>query len=150
MAKDNKGQKEKLSSGESKSSSAKKSVSSKKKAKRIVSAGIVHIHASLNNTIILVTDFDGNRLIQTSSGGAGFSGSRKHTPYAAQIAAERAALRAIEELKMEKVEVRVKGPGPGRESAIRALDSKGLQVTNMKDVTPIPHNGCQAPKRRRI
>lgn len=128
----------------------KKSVTRKKKIKKIVTEGKVFVHASFNNTIITVADRQGNRLHQTSSGSAGFSGSRKHTPFAAQIAAENAANFCKEEYKMESADVQVKGPGPGRESAVRALNAAGIKVTKISDATPIPHNGCRPPKKRRI
>ncbi len=129
---------------------AKKAVSTKKKQKKIVTDGRVFIHASFNNTIITVADRQGNVLGQKSAGGAGFSGSRKHTPFAAQIAAEHAATLAKEEYKMEAVDVEVKGPGPGRESTVRAFNSAGLKVKSITDTTPIPHNGCRPSKRRRV
>ena len=121
----------------------------KKAPKRHVSAGIAHIHASFNNTIITITDPQGNVLSWATSGGSGFRGSRKSTPFAAQVAAERAANRA-REMGMASLHVRVRGPGPGRESAVRALNAAGLRITHIEDVTPIPHNGCRAPKRRRV
>ncbi len=126
------------------------SAARKKKTKKIVNDGKVFVHASFNNTIITVADRQGNRLHQTSAGSAGFSGSRKHTPYAAQIAAESAAHFCKEEYKLESVDVQVKGPGPGRESAIRAFNAAGIKVTKISDATPIPHNGCRPPKKRRI
>ena len=121
----------------------------RKKVKKNVSEGIAHIHASFNNTIITITDRQGNALSWATSGGAGFKGSRKSTPFAAQIAAE-AAGKAAQECGIKNLEVRIKGPGPGRESAVRALNSCGLKVSNITDVTPIPHNGCRPQKRRRI
>ena len=121
----------------------------KKKTKRIVTDGIAHIQASFNNTIVMITDMGGNALCWATSGGAGFKGSRKSTPFAAQIAAERAGNMA-KDMGMVNLEVRVKGPGAGRESAIRALAVSGLQITSIKDVTPLPHNGCRPPKRRRV
>ena len=121
----------------------------RKKVKKSVSEGIAHIHASFNNTIITITDRQGNALSWASSGGQGFKGSRKSTPFAAQLAAEEAARKA-QEHGMRSVAVFVKGPGAGRESALRALQTAGFKVTLIRDVTPIPHNGCRAPKRRRV
>ena len=121
----------------------------KKKEKRIVPAGIAHIHASFNNTIISIADAEGNILSWSSSGQHGFKGSRKGTPFAAQIAAA-AAASAAKEYGLRTLEVRVKGPGAGRESSIRALQAAGLEIKSIKDVTPIPHNGCRPPKRRRV
>ncbi len=112
-----------------------------------VSDGIAHIHASFNNTIITITDRQGNALSWATSGGAGFKGSRKSTPFAAQVAAESAA-RAAQEHGVQKVDVFVKGPGSGRETAIRSLAAAGLEVSGIQDVTPVPHNGCRPPKRR--
>jgi small subunit ribosomal protein S11 len=121
----------------------------RKKAKRQVSDGIAHIHASFNNTIITITDRQGNTLSWATSGGSGFRGSRKSTPFAAQVAAERAGT-AAQDYGLKTVEVRVCGPGPGRESAVRALNGCGLKVSSIADVTPIPHNGCRPPKKRRV
>ena len=121
----------------------------KKKEKRIVPSGVVHIQATFNNTLVSVTDPDGRLVCWSSSGSLGFKGSRKGTPFAAQQAALRAA-NAARDHGMRTVEVRVKGPGSGRESAIRALATTGLEIRNIKDVTPIPHNGCRPPKRRRV
>ncbi len=121
----------------------------RKKVKKNVAEGIAHIHASFNNTIVTITDRQGNTLSWATSGNAGFKGSRKSTPFAAQMAAERAG-RAAQEFGVKNVEVRIKGPGPGRESAVRALNGSGLKITSIADVTPIPHNGCRAPKRRRV
>jgi small subunit ribosomal protein S11 len=121
----------------------------KKKEKRIVPAGIVHIQASFNNTLVSITDADGKLICWSTAGSLGFKGSRKGTPFAAQQAALRVA-NAARDHGMRSVEVRVKGPGAGRESAIRALATAGLEVRNIKDVTPIPHNGCRPPKRRRV
>jgi small subunit ribosomal protein S11 len=121
----------------------------KKKIKRTVVDGVAHVHASFNNTIVTITDRQGNALVWTTSGGSGFRGSRKSTPFAAQVAAERAATAALE-YGMQNVDVRVKGPGPGRESAVRALNNAGFKITNITDVTPIPHNGCRPPKKRRV
>jgi len=121
----------------------------KKREKKMVEEGIAHIQATFNNTIITITDKQGNTISWSSGGLKGFKGSRKSTPFAAQMAAEDAAKRAMEQ-GMKKVEVYVKGPGAGRESAIRAIQAAGLRVTLIKDVTPIPHNGCRPPKRRRV
>jgi small subunit ribosomal protein S11 len=121
----------------------------RKKVKKDVSDGIAHIHASFNNTIITITDRQGNTLAWTTSGGSGFRGSRKSTPFAAQVAAERAG-EMVKEYGMKNLEIEVKGPGPGRESAVRALNNIGFQITNITDVTPIPHNGCRPPKKRRV
>ncbi|HSF78809.1 MAG: 30S ribosomal protein S11 [Gammaproteobacteria bacterium] len=121
----------------------------RKKSKRQVSDGIAHIHASFNNTIVTITDRQGNTLSWATSGGSGFRGSRKSTPFAAQVAAEKAGT-AAQDYGLRTVEVRVCGPGPGRESAVRALNGCGLKVTSIEDVTPIPHNGCRPPKKRRV
>jgi small subunit ribosomal protein S11 len=121
----------------------------RKKVKKNVSDGVAHVHASFNNTIVTITDRQGNVLAWATSGNAGFKGSRKSTPFAAQVAAERAG-RAAQEFGVKNVEVRIKGPGPGRESAVRSLNAIGLKIRSIKDVTPIPHNGCRAPKRRRV
>ena len=121
----------------------------RKKVKNNVAETIVHVHASFNNTIVTITDRQGNTLAWATSGGAGFKGSRKSTPFAAQVAAETAG-RAAVECGVKNLEVRIKGPGPGRESAVRALNALGLKVTSIADVTPVPHNGCRPPKRRRI
>ena len=121
----------------------------KKKIKRVVTDGIAHVHASFNNTIITITDRQGNALSWATSGGAGFRGSRKSTPFAAQVAAEKAGKVALE-YGVKSLEVRIKGPGPGRESAVRALNGLGIKVVQISDVTPVPHNGCRPPKRRRI
>jgi small subunit ribosomal protein S11 len=110
---------------------------------------IAHVHASFNNTIITITDRQGNTLSWATSGGCGFRGSRKSTPFAAQVAAEKAGV-AAQEHGVKNVEVRVGGPGPGRESAVRALNNCGLKITSISDVTPIPHNGCRPPKKRRV
>lgn len=121
----------------------------KKNVKRQVLDAVAHIHASFNNTIITITDRQGNALSWATAGGCGFRGSRKSTPFAAQVAAERAGT-AAKDYGVKNVEVRVKGPGPGRESAVRALNVVGFRVTQIEDVTPIPHNGCRSPKRRRV
>ena len=122
----------------------------RKKARSSVSDGVAHIHASFNNTIVTITDRQGNTLAWATSGGSGFRGSRKSTPFAAQVAAEKAGKTAVELYSLKNVDVRVNGPGPGRESAVRALNACGLKVSNITDVTPIPHNGCRPPKRRRV
>lgn len=121
----------------------------RKKVKKNVSEGIAHIHASFNNTIVTITDRQGNALSWATAGGAGFKGSRKSTPFAAQIAAEIAG-KAAQECGVKNLEVRIKGPGPGRDSAVRALNSAGFKITTLSDVTPVPHNGCRPPKKRRI
>ncbi len=121
----------------------------RKKVKKSVAAGVVHVHASFNNTIITITDRQGNALAWATSGGQGFKGSRKSTPFAAQVAAESAGRVALE-YGVKNLEVRIKGPGPGRESAVRALNALGIKITAISDVTPVPHNGCRPPKRRRI
>jgi len=121
----------------------------RKKVKKNVAEGIAHVHASFNNTIITITDRQGNALSWSTSGAQGFKGSRKSTPFAAQVAAEVAG-RAAQECGIKTVEVLIKGPGPGRESSVRALNSLGIKVTSISDVTPVPHNGCRPPKRRRI
>ena len=129
---------------------AKTATKVRKKVKKNVAEGIAHVHASFNNnTIITITDRQGNALSWATSGGAGFKGSRKSTPFAAQIAAE-AAGKAAQECGVKNLEVRIKGPGPGRESAVRALNALGMKITSITDITPIPHNGCRPPKRRRI
>jgi len=127
----------------------KRSSSTKRKIKKNVEHGQAHIQASFNNTIVTLTDANGNALSWASAGGLGFRGSRKSTPYAAQMAAETAAKAAIPH-GLKTVEVFVKGPGSGREAAIRALAVAGLSVTSIQDVTPVPHNGCRPPKRRRV
>lgn len=121
----------------------------RKKVKKNVVDGIVHIHASFNNTIVTITDRQGNALGWATAGGSGFRGSRKSTPFAAQVAAERVG-DVVKEMGMKNLDVCVKGPGPGRESAIRALNANGFTITSITDVTPIPHNGCRPPKRRRV
>jgi small subunit ribosomal protein S11 len=121
----------------------------KKKVKKNVVDGIAHIRASFNNTIITITDRQGNTLSWATAGGCGFRGSRKSTPFAAQVAAEKAGVAALE-FGLKNLEVRVQGPGPGRESAVRALNNAGYRITNIEDVTPIPHNGCRPPKKRRV
>ncbi len=121
----------------------------KKKVKKTIFDAVAHVQASFNNTIITITDRQGNALSWATAGGAGFKGSRKSTPFAAQVAAEQAG-RVAQEYGVKNLEVRVKGPGPGRESSVRALNAVGFKITNIVDVTPIPHNGCRPPKRRRV
>ena len=121
----------------------------RKKERKNISSGIAHVNASFNNTMITITDAQGNSIAWASSGSTGFKGSRKSTPYAAQMAADSAAKKAMEH-GVKTLEVEVKGPGSGRESALRALQAAGFTITSIKDVTPIPHNGCRPPKRRRI
>ena len=128
---------------------AKKGVSRKRREKKNIEKGAAHIRSSFNNTMVTITDPNGNALSWASSGGMGFRGSRKSTPFAAQVAAETAAKAAMEH-GLKSVEVYVKGPGAGREAAIRALQAAGLEISMIKDVTPIPHNGCRPPKRRRV
>ena len=120
-----------------------------KKTKRVISEGVAHIHSSFNNTIITITDKQGNAICWATSGGSGFRGSRKSTPFAAQIAAEKAGQKATV-FGLKSLEVLVKGPGPGRDSAVRALNNVGYKITNIKDITPLPHNGCRPPKKRRV
>ena len=121
----------------------------RKKVKKNVTDAVAHVHSSFNNTIILITDRQGNTISWSTAGAAGFKGSRKSTPFAAQVAAERCG-RAAQECGVKNIEVRIKGPGPGRESAVRALNAIGLKIGSIADVTPIPHNGCRPPKRRRV
>ena len=121
----------------------------RKRVKKTVVDGIAHIHASFNNTIITITDRQGNTLSWATSGGSGFRGSRKSTPFAAQIASQKAG-EVAREFGMQNLEVLIKGPGPGRESAVRALNACGYKINNITDVTPIPHNGCRPPKKRRV
>ncbi len=121
-----------------------------KKQKRTVSSGIVHILSTFNNTIVNITDRQGNTLVWESGGTVGFKGTRKSTPYAAQLAAQKAAKRAIQEYGLQEVEVRIKGAGAGRESALRAIYASGLKIKTIRDVTPIPHNGCRPPAKRRV
>ena len=129
---------------------ATKKVVKRRRERKVVEKGAAHIRSSFNNTMVTITDLEGNALSWASSGGLGFRGSRKSTPFAAQTAAETAAKAAIDTYGLKSVEVFVKGPGQGREAAIRALQSAGLEVVMIKDVTPIPHNGCRPPKRRRV
>ncbi len=128
---------------------AKTPTRTKKRVKKQVSDGLAHIHASFNNTIVTVTDRQGNALAWATAGGSGFRGSRKSTPFAAQVAAARVA-EMVEEMGMKTIDVFVKGPGPGRESAVRAFNAAGFKVNSITDVTPIPHNGCRPPKKRRV
>ena len=123
--------------------------SKKRKARRNVARGVVHVKSTFNNTIVTITDTNGDTLTFASAGTVGFKGSRKSTPFAAQRAAEEAAIRAMK-LGMKEIEVRVKGPGAGRESAVTALQSAGLSIKAIEDVTPLPHNGCRPPKKRRV
>ena len=127
----------------------KPATTKKKKQKRMVSDGVVHIHSTFNNTLVTITDQMGNVLAWSSAGSVGFKGSRKGTPFAAQLAADAAAKKAMDS-GVRSVQVHVKGPGAGRESALRSLQSAGFHITVIRDVTPIPHNGCRAPKRRRV
>ncbi|MBG7601170.1 MAG: 30S ribosomal protein S11 [Gammaproteobacteria bacterium] len=126
-----------------------KPTQTKKKVNKVVTDGIAHVHASFNNTIIMISDRQGNALCWTTAGGSGFRGSRKSTPFAAQVAAEKCGQMA-KEFGMKSVDVNIKGPGPGRDSAVRALNNSGLKITSISDVTPIPHNGCRPPKKRRV
>ncbi len=128
---------------------AQASTSKRKKVKKNVPEGIVHVHATFNNTIITITDRKGDTLCWATSGGSGFRGSRKSTPFAAQVAAEKAGVQA-QEYGVKSVDVRIKGPGPGRESSVRALNNIGIRVNSITDVTPLPHNGCRPPKKRRV
>jgi len=128
---------------------AKASTRTRKRVKKDVVDGVAHIHASFNNTIITITDRQGNTLAWATAGGSGFRGSRKSTPFAAQVAAERAGS-VVKEFGMKNMDVMVKGPGPGRESAVRALNASGFKINSITDVTPIPHNGCRPPKKRRV
>ena len=128
---------------------AKPKARTKKKVRRNVTDGVAHIHASFNNTVITITDRQGNALAWSTAGASGFKGSRKSTPFAAQVAASKAG-EVVQEFGMKNLEVKVKGPGPGRESAVRALHGAGFKITSITDVTPIPHNGCRPPKKRRV
>lgn len=121
-----------------------------KKAKRFVQDGIAYVHASFNNTIVSITDRQGNVIAWSTSGANGFKGSRKSTPYAAQVAGEKVAEKVAADFGMRNVDVYVTGPGPGRESVVRALNARGLKINSITDVTPLPHNGCRPPKRRRV
>ncbi len=126
-----------------------KNTTTRKKVTRTVAEGVAHIHASFNNTIVTITDRQGNALAWATSGGQGFRGSRKSTPFAAQVAAEVAGKAALD-YGLKNLEVLVKGPGPGRESAVRALGALGYKIASITDITPIPHNGCRPPKKRRV
>ncbi|KKA44807.1 MULTISPECIES: 30S ribosomal protein S11 [Pseudomonadota] len=128
---------------------AKQATRARKRVRKQVADGVAHIHASFNNTIVTISDRQGNALAWATAGGSGFRGSRKSTPYAAQVAAERCGEMA-KEYGLKNLEVMVKGPGPGRESTIRALNAAGFRITNIVDATPIPHNGCRPPKKRRV
>ncbi len=128
---------------------AKPNSRTRKKITKVVTDGVAHIHASFNNTIITITDRQGNALSWATSGGSGFRGSRKSTPFAAQVAADRACEKA-KEYGLKNLDVEVNGPGPGRDSAVRALNNAGFKITSITDVTPIPHNGCRPPKKRRV
>ena len=128
---------------------AKPTTRTRKRVKRTVVDGIAHVNATFNNTVITITDRQGNALAWASAGGSGFRGSRKSTPFAAQVASERAG-ESAKDYGLKNLEVQVKGPGPGRESAVRALNNVGYRITNIEDVTPIPHNGCRPPKKRRV
>ena len=128
---------------------AKTPTRTRKKVKKVVTDGVAHIHASFNNTIVTITDRQGNALCWATSGGSGFRGSRKSTPFAAQVAADRAG-QVAKEYGVKNLDVNVKGPGPGRESAVRALNNAGFKITSITDVTPIPHNGCRPPKKLRV
>ena len=127
----------------------KSKVRTKKKIKRTVTDGVAHVHASFNNTIITISDRQGNALAWTTAGSSGFRGSRKSTPFAAQVAASRVG-EIVQEFGMKNLEVCIKGPGPGRESAVRALNNAGFKITSITDITTIPHNGCRPPKKRRV
>ena len=124
--------------------------SGRRRGRRTVTDGLAHVQASFNNTIITITDRQGNALAWKTAGGSGYRGSRKSTPFAAQVAASAVARQVIDNFEMSSVDVFVKGPGPGRESAVRAMNAEGLQISTITDVTPLPHNGCRPPKRRRI
>ena len=128
---------------------AKGSARPRKRVKKNVVDGVAHVHTSFNNTIVSITDMQGNTLAWVSAGASGFKGSRKSTPFAAQVAAERAGEK-VKEFGLKNLEVQVKGPGPGRDSAVRALHNAGFKISNISDVTPIPHNGCRPPKKRRV
>jgi small subunit ribosomal protein S11 len=128
---------------------AKEAARVRRRERKNISSGVAHVNSTFNNTMITITDAQGNTIAWSSAGAQGFKGSRKSTPFAAQVAAEKAATAAAEH-GVKTLEVLVKGPGPGRESAVRSLNNAGFKVTNITDVTPIPHNGCRAPKRRRV
>lgn len=128
---------------------AKASTRTRKRVKKNVSDGVAHIFASFNNTIVTISDRQGNTLAWASAGGSGFKGARKSTPYAAQVAAEKAC-DVVKEFGMKNIDVEVKGPGPGRDSAVRAINNAGFKINSITDVTPVPHNGCRPPKKRRV
>mgnify|MGYP001589080703 CR=1 FL=1 len=128
---------------------AKEAARPRRKERKNISSGVVHVNSSFNNTIITITDVQGNTIVWASAGKLGFKGSRKSTPFAAQVAAEQAG-KVAQECGVKNLEVRIKGPGPGRESAVRALNAAGFKITSISDVTPVPHNGCRPPKKRRI
>ena len=128
---------------------AKEAARPRRKERKNITSGVAHVNASFNNTVVTITDAQGNTIAWSSSGSQGFKGSRKSTPYAAQVAADNAARKAMEH-GVKTLEVEVKGPGSGRESALRALQAAGFTITSIRDVTPIPHNGCRPPKRRRV
>ncbi len=128
---------------------AKPTPKARKRVKKTVVDGVAHVHASFNNTIITISDRQGNTLAWATAGGSGFRGSRKSTPFAAQVAAERVGEK-VKEFGMKSLDVNIKGPGPGRESAVRALNNTGFRINSITDVTPIPHNGCRPPKKRRV
>ncbi len=130
-------------------SKSHKGTRARKKVRRTVTDGVAHIRATFNNTLVTITDLQGNTLCWATSGGSGFKGSRKSTPFAAQVAAAKVGKEALE-FGLRNLEIRVWGPGPGRESAMRALNATGFRITNIRDITPIPHNGCRPPKRRRV
>ena len=150
MAKEQKTQEQTGAAAAAAKSTKRKKEFKKKREKRVVPHGIVHIRASFNNTLVAITDPEGKVLSWSSAGSVGFKGSRKGTPYAAQQASLSAASAARDQFGMKSVEVRVKGPGSGRESAVRALAAAGLHIVVLRDITPIPHNGCRPPKRRRV
>jgi small subunit ribosomal protein S11 len=138
-----------VSDAASETEKAEAAPAARRRGKRQIADGLAHIHASFNNTIITITDRQGGALSWATAGGSGFRGARKSTPFAAQVAAERAGNAALE-YGLQNLEVFVKGPGPGREAAVRALNGVGFRITNITDVTPIPHNGCRPPKKRRV
>jgi small subunit ribosomal protein S11 len=128
----------------------KKTTTTRKKARKLVAQGQAHVRATFNNTIVSMTDANGNVLCWSSGGNVGFKGSRKSTPYAARLAGQNAARAAREQFGMQSVDIIIKGPGPGRESAIRAVQASGIDVRSISDITPVPHNGCRPPKKRRV
>lgn len=149
MAEEAKESKDTQAPAETTAAAAAPAAAPRKRARKTVVDAIAHVHASFNNTIITITDRQGNVLCWATSGGSGFRGSRKSTPFAAQVAAEKAGM-AAQEFGVKNLEVQVKGPGPGRESAVRSLHNIGFKIANISDVTPIPHNGCRPPKKRRV